>query len=72
MEQIKAILWIYKTALTKTIQLLRDNLGIIFAPIAYGLVLSAAAMLLAPLGFIGGRGVWVVRAAGAGCGLFLF
>jgi hypothetical protein len=71
MEQIKAILWIYKTALTKTIQLLRDNLGIIFAPIAYGLLLSAAAMLLAPLGFIGGMVLWVVRAACASSGLYL-
>jgi hypothetical protein len=71
MEQIKAILWIYKTALTKTIQLLRDNLGIIFAPIAYGLVLSAAAMLLAPLGFIGGMVLWMVRAACASSALYL-
>ena len=41
-------------------ELVRNNLGIIFAPIAYGLVLSAAAMLLAPLGFIGGMVLWVV------------
>jgi len=71
MEQIKAIFWIYKTALIKTTQLLRDNLGIIFAPIAYGLVLSAAAMLLAPLGFIGGMVLGVVLAACASSALYL-
>jgi hypothetical protein len=71
MEQIKAILWIYNTALSKTIQLLRDNLGIIFAPIAYGLVLSAAALLLAPLGFIGGMVLGVVFAACASSALYL-
>jgi hypothetical protein len=71
MEQIKAILWIYKTVLIKTTQLLRDNLGIIFAPIAYGLVLSAAAMLLAPLGFIGGMVLGVVLAACASSALYL-
>jgi hypothetical protein len=71
MEQIKAILWIYKTALAKTLQLLRENLGIIFAPIAYGLVLSAAALLLAPLGFIGGMVLGVVLAACASSALYL-
>jgi hypothetical protein len=71
MEQIKAILWIYKTAITKTIQLLRANLGIIFAPIAYGLVLSTAALLLAPLGFIGGMVLGAVLAACASSALYL-
>jgi hypothetical protein len=71
MEQIKAILWIYKTALTKTVQLLRDNLGIIFAPIAYGVVLSVAAILMAPLGFIGGMILGAVLAACASSALYL-
>ncbi len=71
MEQIEAILWIYKTALTKTVQLLRDNLGIIFAPIAYGVVLSVAALLLAPLGFIGGMVLGAVLAACASSALYL-
>ena len=45
MEQVKAIFWIYKTCLIRTVELVRDNLGIIFAPLAYGMLLSAAAML---------------------------
>src|SRR5262249_24007556 len=71
MEQIKALVWIYKTCLIRTVELVRENLGIIFAPIAYGIVLSAAALLLAPLGFIGGMILGVVLAACASSGLHL-
>ena len=71
MEQIKALVWIYKTCLIRTVELVRENLGIIFAPIAYGFVLSAAALLLAPLGFIGGMILGVVLAACASSGLYL-
>ena len=71
MEQIKALVWIYKTCLIRTVELVRENLGIIFAPIAYGFVLSAAALLVAPLGFIGGMILGVVLAACASSGLYL-
>src|SRR5262249_56068561 len=72
MEQIKALVWIYKTCLIRTVELVRENLGIIFAPIAYGFVLSAAALLLAPLGFIGGVVFWGGLGGGAGSGPLLF
>lgn len=71
MEQINALIWIYKTCLIRTVELVRENLGIIFAPIAYGFVLSAAALLLAPLGFIGGLVLGVVLAACASSALYL-
>lgn len=71
MEQINALIWIYKTCLIRTVELVRENLGIIFAPIAYGFVLSAAALLLAPLGFIGGLLLGVVLAACASSALYL-
>jgi hypothetical protein len=71
MEQIKAIFWIYKTCLVRTVELVRDNLAIIFAPLAYGMLLSAAAMLLVPLGIIGGLVMGVVLAACASSGLYL-
>lgn len=71
MEQIQAIFWIYKTCLIRTLELVRGNLGIIFAPLAYGFLLSAAAMLFAPLGFIGGLILGVVLAACASSGLYL-
>src|SRR5512144_2250184 len=71
MEQIKAIFWIYKTCLIRTVELVRDNLGIIFAPIAYSVVLSVAALLLAGLGIVGGILISVVVAACASSGLYL-
>lgn len=71
MEQLKAIFWIYKTCLIRTVELVRGNLGIIFAPIAYGVLLSVAAMLVAPLGIIGGIVMGVVLAACASSGLYL-
>ena len=71
MEQIKAIFWIYKTCLIRTVELVRGNLGIIFAPIAYGVLLSVAAILAAPLGIIGGIVMGVVLAACASSGLYL-
>jgi len=71
MEQIKAIFWIYKTSLVRTLELVRSNLAIILAPIAYGLILSAAAMLAAPFGIIGGFVMGLVLAACASSGLYL-
>jgi hypothetical protein len=71
MEQIKAIFWIYKTCLIRTVELVRDNLGIIFAPLAYGILLAVAAMLFAPLGIIGGLIMGIVFAACASSGLHL-
>jgi hypothetical protein len=71
MEQISAVFWIYKTCLIRTVELVRDNWGIIFAPIAYGVLLSVAAMLVAPLGIVGGIVMGVVMAACASSGLYL-
>ena len=71
MEQIKATLWIYKTSLVRTVELVRRNLAIIFAPIAYGLILSAAASLAAPFGIIGGFVMGFVLAGCASSGLYL-
>jgi hypothetical protein len=71
MEQIQAIFWIYKTCLIRTVELVRGNLGIIFAPIAYVVVLSVAAMLVAPLGIVGGIVMGLVLAACASSGLYL-
>ena len=71
MEQIKAIFWIYKTSLVRTVELVRSNLAIILAPIAYSLILSAAALLAAPFGIIGGFVMGLVLAACASSGLYL-
>jgi hypothetical protein len=71
MELIKATFWIYKTALARTVELVRRNLAIIFAPLAYSLILSAAANLAAPFGIIGGFVLGFVLAACASSGLYL-
>jgi hypothetical protein len=71
MELFKATLWIYKSAFLKTIQLLRKNWGLIFAPLAYSLILSVAALLLGPFWLIGGIVLWIVTAACASSGLYL-
>jgi hypothetical protein len=71
MEQIKALFWIYKTCLVRTVELVGNNLAIIFAPIAYGILLAAAAMLLSPLGIVGAIVMGVVLAACASSGLYL-
>jgi len=71
METVKATLWIYRVALKRSVELLAANWGIIFAPLAYSLILSAAAALIAPLGFIGGFIMTAVTAACGSSGLFL-
>ncbi|HEX9443610.1 MAG TPA: hypothetical protein VGA73_05795 [Candidatus Binatia bacterium] len=71
MEIVLATLWIYRVALRRTVELLAANWGIIFAPLAYSLILSAAATLAAPLGIVGGFIVTAATAACASSGLFL-
>jgi hypothetical protein len=71
MELFKATLWIYKSACLKTIQFLQNNWGLIFAPLAYSLILSVAALLLGPFWLIGAVVLWIVTAACASSGLYL-
>ncbi|HEY2990177.1 MAG TPA: hypothetical protein VGL11_20860 [Candidatus Binatia bacterium] len=71
METVKATLWIYRVALRRAVELLAGNWGIIFAPLAYSVVLSVAKMVFEPLGFIGGMIVTAVAAACGSSALFL-
>jgi hypothetical protein len=71
METVKATLWIYRVALKRSGELLAANWGIIFAPLTYSMILSAAAALVQPLGFIGGFVMTAVTAACGSSGLFL-
>jgi hypothetical protein len=71
METIQATLWIYRIALRRTLELLAGNWAIIFAPLAYSVVLSVAAAFLAPLGFIAGIVITAVSAACGSSGLYL-
>lgn len=71
MESVKAIFWIYWMAFSRSIALLTKNWGIIFAPLAYSLILSVAEALLAPFGLIGGILLTAIAAACTSSGLHL-
>jgi hypothetical protein len=71
MESIKALLWIYRTALSRSAELLVRNWGIIFAPLAYSVLLSLATLIFSPFGLIGGMLLTAVAAACASSGLYL-
>ena len=71
MEAAKAICWIYRLALVRAVELLRGNLAIIFAPLAYSVLLSFATVALRPLGIVGRIVLMVAGAACASSGLHL-
>ncbi len=50
MQILQVTLWIYATALMRAFDCVRKNLVVSLAPLAYSLVLSAAAMIALPLG----------------------
>ncbi len=54
METIKATLWIYRIAFTRSGQLVRENWAVVFAPLAYSVFLSVAGIFLIPFGLVGG------------------
>ncbi|HEV8343924.1 MAG TPA: hypothetical protein VGR30_16260 [Candidatus Binatia bacterium] len=71
MEAVKATLWIYQIAFSRSIKLVAANPGIILAPLAYSVVVSLAAILFSPLWFVGGLVVTAVTAACMSSGLHL-
>ncbi len=54
METIKATLWIYRIAVKRSAQLVRENWVVVFAPLAYIVFLSVADIFLIPFGLVGG------------------
>ncbi len=54
METIKATLWIYRIAVKRSAQLVRENWVVVFAPLAYSVFLSVAGIFLTPFGLVGG------------------
>ena len=71
MESVQATLWIYRTALSRSLERLGVNWAIVFAPLAYGAILAIAAVVFSFLGFVGRMIVTVVAAACASSGLYL-
>jgi hypothetical protein len=71
MELLRATLWVYQIAFLQTAQAIRGNPAVVLAPLAYGLILSVAARLLAPAGLVGGFLYVLVFDACASSGLFV-
>jgi hypothetical protein len=71
MEIFRMTLWMYATALKRAWSCVRKNLIVSLAPLAYGLVLSAAAMIALPLGYLGGFVLGLASQACISSGLFL-
>lgn len=71
MDLVKATLWIYGVALERSFRLLKDNWVVIFAPLAYGVVLLVATFAIAPLGLIGGILLALTMDACMSSGLYL-
>ena len=71
MESLQATLWIYRTSLSRSLDRLAGNWGVIFAPLAYGAILAIAAVVLSPFGFLGRMVVTAVVAACASSALYL-
>ncbi|HWO43156.1 MAG TPA: hypothetical protein VNO43_15245 [Candidatus Eisenbacteria bacterium] len=71
MESIKATLWIYRTALRRSLRLIAANPGIVFAPLAYSVLLFAGGVALAPVRLIGGLLLTALVAACVSSGLYL-
>jgi len=71
MDSVKAIVWIYQISFSRTGERLAGNWAIIFAPLAYGVILAVAAVIFSFLGFLGRMIVTAVAAACASSGLYL-
>jgi len=71
MQILQVTLWIYATALMRAFDCVRKNLVVSLAPLAYSLVLSAAAMIALPLGILGGFLLGLVSQACISSGLYL-
>jgi hypothetical protein len=71
MDSIKALLWIYRTSLARSGELFATNWPVIFAPLAYSLLVSVASLFFSPLGIVGGMLFSVVLSACASSGLYL-
>jgi len=71
MESVRAILWIYRMAFSRSVELLAGSWRVIFAPFAYSVVLTVAAVVFSPFWFIGGMLLTAALAACASSALCL-
>jgi hypothetical protein len=71
MSTVKATLWLYATALRRSWESLLKNWVVSLAPWAYAGLLSIVALMVAPLGMIGGLVLGLATQACISSGLYL-
>lgn len=71
MQIVQVTLWMYATALKRSLECVRKNWVVSFAPVVYGIGLSIVGTLVAPLGIIGGFLYSLASSACASSALFL-
>jgi hypothetical protein len=71
MKTLQVTFWLYITALSKSWDCLRKNWVVSFAPVVYGIILTVAGIVAAPLGIVGGLIYSLVSSACASSGLYL-
>jgi hypothetical protein len=71
MKTVQVTLWMYAVALRRSWEAVSKNWIVSFAPLAYGLILSATASIVAPLGLIAGFIIVLVSQACVSSGLYL-
>jgi hypothetical protein len=71
MQIFQATLWLYARAFKRSMDCVRKNWIVSFAPFAYGVGLTIVLSLVAPLGIIGGLLYWFAWVACASSGLYL-
>jgi hypothetical protein len=71
MQNFQVTLWMYAMALKRSLECVRGNWVVSFAPAVYSITLTVVASLVAPLGIIGGLLFSVASQACVSSGLFL-
>jgi hypothetical protein len=71
MQILQVTLWMYATALKRSLECVRKNWVVSFAPVVYGIGLSIVGTLVAPLGMIGGFLYSLASSACASSALYL-
>src|SRR6266571_674670 len=71
MQILQVTLWMYATALRRSLECLLRNWVVSFAPVVYGIGLTIVGTLVAPLGIIGGFLYSIASAACASSALYL-
>lgn len=71
MKTVQVTLWMYAVALRRSLEAVAKNWIVSFAPLAYGLILSATVSIVAPLGLIAGFIIVLVGQACLSSGLYL-